>query len=79
MNFQLLNNTRKVLGAGGKHRISLTLPSIVFQLYQLLRVFAEDKEAVGELQITVSFIESLDTFGPFIFHVHFLRGKEKKV
>ncbi|KAK6019272.1 hypothetical protein OSTOST_15099 [Ostertagia ostertagi] len=42
--FLLLNNARKILGAGGKARIKYTLTPIIFELYKLILRFVDLKD-----------------------------------
>ncbi|ETN68345.1 vacuolar protein sorting-associated protein 35 [Necator americanus] len=45
--FLLLNNARKILGAGGKVRIRYTLAPIVFELYKLILRFVDLKDEIA--------------------------------
>ncbi|KAJ1368277.1 hypothetical protein KIN20_029375 [Parelaphostrongylus tenuis] len=65
--FLLLNNARKILGAGGKIRIKYTLAPIVFELYKLILRFVQLKDEENwEAKIRKMFMCAMGTIGALI-------------
>ncbi|VDM58394.1 unnamed protein product [Angiostrongylus costaricensis] len=65
--FLLLNNARKILGAGGKIRIKYTLAPIVFELYKLILRFVHLKDEENwEAKIRKMFMCAMGTIGALI-------------
>ncbi|RCN46984.1 vacuolar protein sorting-associated protein 35 [Ancylostoma caninum] len=65
--FLLLNNARKILGAGGKIRIKYTLAPIVFELYKLILRFVDLKDEENwEAKMRKMFMCAMGTIGALI-------------
>ncbi|WKX97297.1 hypothetical protein Q1695_013168 [Nippostrongylus brasiliensis] len=65
--FLLLNNARKILGAGGKARIKYTLTPIIFELYKLILRFVDLKDEENwEPKMRKMFMCAMGTIGALI-------------
>lgn len=65
--FLLLNNARKILGAGGKARIKYTLTPIIFELYKLILRFVDLKDEENwEAKMRKMFMCAMGTIGALI-------------
>ncbi|KAK6038020.1 hypothetical protein COOONC_24475, partial [Cooperia oncophora] len=63
----LLNNARKILGAGGKARIKYTLTPIIFELYKLILRFVDLKDEENwEAKMRKMFMCAMGTIGALI-------------